>query len=206
MTSQCPEGLIILASGSRTRHHMLQAAGLRFTVVPADLDETALRREMAAEDPPAAPREVALRLAIAKAEQVSAHNADCLVIGSDQVLDLEGEILSKPDGPEGARRSLALLAGRTHELHSAVALARNGKATWDAIDTARLTMRPLSAAFIEDYMRRGGASLCQSVGAYQIEGLGIQLFERVVGDHFTILGLPLMALLGELRSRKVIPT
>lgn len=204
MIAHCPEGLVILASGSRTRHHMLQAAGLRFTVVPADLDEGTLRRAMAAETPPVSPREVARRLAIAKAEQVSALHGNCLVIGSDQVLECEGEILSKPDGPDGVRRSLERLSGKTHELHSAVALAENGTATWNAIDTAQMTMRSLGQDFVDDYIKRGGVALSHSVGAYQIEGLGIQLFARVEGDHFTILGLPLTALLAELRNRKVI--
>ncbi len=204
MTGSSQQRQIILASGSRTRHHMLQAAGVCVAVMPADLDETAVRAGMANETPPAAPIDVARRLAIAKAEGVSRAHANELVIGSDQVLELGGEILSKPADLAAARSALERLSGKTHMLHSAVALAENGTVAWHAVDSARLTMRKLSTSFLDDYIRRGGAGLCVAVGSYQIEGLGIQLFERVEGDHFTILGLPLMSLLAELRKREVI--
>ena len=195
---------LILASGSRIRRELLQAAGLAFTVVPADIDEPVLRRKLTAQEPALKPHGVALALARAKAEEVSRNNPTELVIGCDQVLDFKGEIIAKPANSDAARAVLDRLRGEQHQLHSAVALAEDGNSTWSTADTASLKMRAFSLEFLDEYIARGGASLCQSAGAYQIESIGIQLFEHIVGDHYSILGLPLMSLLAELRARKVI--
>ena len=191
---------IVLASASRARREMLAAAGVAFTVEPADVDEPSIRRELA-KTGDAGPLQVALILARAKAEDVSAKHGGSLIIGADQVLALGPEILSKPADASAARASLLQLRGRTHELHSAVALAESGAVTWSHAATARLTMREFSDAFLDEYLRRAGDRIGQSVGAYELEGLGVQLFDRIEGDYFTILGLPLLSLLGELRER-----
>jgi septum formation protein len=206
MTERDDRPGLILASGSRTRREMLQAAGLAFTVVPADVDEAALRDRMRREDGAMTPAEIAAALARAKAEAVSRDHPKALVIGADQVLALGDRILDKARDVAEARRTLTTLRGATHELHSAVALAERGAIAWTFVAMARLAMRAFSDAVIDDYLARAGSAVCTSVGAYQIEGPGIQLFERVEGDHFTILGLPLLPLLAELRSRKVLPT
>lgn len=195
---------LILASASRTRHHMLQAAGLAFLVVPSTINEAALREELRNKNASISPKRIATELARAKALQVSRENPEAMVIGSDQVLAFGAETISKPENVEAARVALERLRGQKHQLHSAVALAEGGKLLWSAVDTAHLTMREFSPQFLDEYLVRGGADICLSAGAYQIEGLGIQLFEKVTGNHFTILGLPLMALLAELRARKVI--
>lgn len=195
---------LILASASRTRHHMLQSAGLAVLVVPSTVDEAAVRAGLSKDDATIAPEKIALELACAKALQVSRDHPDALVIGSDQVLAFGDETISKPEDIAAARKSLMHLKGHAHQLHSAVALAEKGEVVWSAVDTANLVMRAFSPAFLDDYLTRGGADLCFSAGAYQIEGLGSQLFEKVEGDHFTILGLPLFALLAELRNRKAI--
>ena len=191
---------IVLASASRARRELLASAGVAFTVEPADVDEPAIRRKLAKMGE-AGPLQVAEILARAKAEDVSAKHGGSLVIGADQVLALGAEILSKPADAGAARTSLLQLKGRTHELHSAVALAEDGAVAWSHVATARLTMRDFSDAFLDEYLRRAGDRIGQSVGAYELEGLGVQLFERIEGDYFTILGLPLLPLLSELRKR-----
>lgn len=195
---------VVLASGSATRRDMLRAAGVAFDVVPARVDEPALRAELLAHDAHMAPAAIALELADAKAREVSRREPDAHVIGSDQVLDLDGEIFAKPGSVDGVRETLHKLSGKTHALHSAVTLARNGKVIWRTCETARLIMRQLSSSFIDDYVDAVGAAVCASVGAYQIEGRGIQLFDRIDGDHFTILGMPLLALLHQLRAEGVL--
>ena len=200
MVSNRQDVRLILASGSATRRKMLEAAGIVFDVVPADVDEDAHKLALES-DVNGSPQRTAAVLARLKAEEVSRRHLDALVIGADQVLALGREIFSKPADLEGARASLARLSGRQHQLHSVVSLARGGTQIWSHTDTATLTMRNLSAAFLDEYLRRAGEGICHSVGAYEIEGLGIQLFERIEGDYFTILGLPLLALLAELRNR-----
>lgn len=195
---------VILASGSAARRAMLQAAGVVFDVMPATIDEEHLRQALVADNADIGPVEIAAELAAAKAAAVSQQQRDALVIGSDQVLDIEGDLLTKPGDAAGVRASLERLSGRTHALHSAVALAQNGIVLWSSSDTARLTMRPLTAAAIERYVDAAGDGVHQCVGAYQIEGLGIQLFDRIEGDHFTILGMPLLPLLAQLRTRGAI--
>lgn len=195
---------VILASGSAARRAMLQAAGVVFDVMPATIDEEHLRQALVADNADIGPVAIAVELAAAKAAAVSQQKPQALVIGSDQVLDIEGDLLTKPGDAAGVRASLERLSGRTHALHSAVALAQNGILLWSNGDTARLTMRPLTAPAIERYVDAAGDGVHQCVGAYQIEGLGIQLFDRIEGDHFTILGMPLLPLLAQLRTRGAI--
>ncbi len=197
---------LVLASGSRSRRQMLDAAGLTFDIAPADVDERTIRETLQADDSGIDPADVAEVLARAKAETISRLRPDALVMGADQVLALDDEIFEKPADLAGARRHLQKLRGRTHQLHSAVVLAQNGEVVWAHVYTASLTMRAFSADFLETYLTLAGTVICDSVGAYQLEGLGVQLFERIEGDYFTILGLPLLPLLGELRARKVIPS
>ena len=195
---------IVLASGSRARREMLAAAGVHFTVQPADVDEPAIRARMRAVDANVDPKKIAAVLAGAKAEDVSGKIAGSLIIGADQVLALGDELLSKAPSIDAAREALRKLRGRTHELHSAVAFAENGNITWAHVATARLTMRDFSDAFLDDYLLRAGDQVRQSVGAYELEGLGVQLFDKIEGDYFTVLGLPLMPVLAELRERGII--
>lgn len=195
---------IVLASGSRARRELLAAAGVHFIVEPADVDEPAIRARLHREDAGVAPQRVAEILAATKAEEVSTRRAGALVIGGDQVLALGNEVLSKSDSMAEARAALQRLRGRVHELHSAVAFAEDGRVTWTHCATARLTMRDFSDAFLDDYLLRAGEGVCGSVGAYELEGLGVQLFEKIEGDYFTVLGLPLLPVLGELRARGMI--
>lgn len=193
---------LILASGSRTRADMLRNAGVGFDVVPADVDERALEAPLLAAGE--APAKIALALAEAKALAVSALHPEAIVIGADQVLDLDGERFNKASTLAEAGGQLRRLRDRTHALHSAVVTARGGVADWRAVDTARLTVRPFSAAFLASYLTAMGDRVLGSVGAYQLEGLGAQLFERIEGDHFTVLGLPLLPLLSHLRDAGVL--
>jgi nucleoside triphosphate pyrophosphatase len=194
---------IVLASASRARRELLAAAGVAFTVEPADVDEAAIRGKLSGDANPGAAG-IAEVLARAKAESVGARHRDALVMGADQILALGSEILTKPRDAREARATLAKLKGRTHELHSAVAIAEDGKVMWTHVATARLTMRAFSNAFLEEYLVRAGDRVAQSVGAYELEGAGVQLFERIEGDYFTILGLPLLAVLAELRARGIL--
>lgn len=195
---------LILASGSRTRYAMLKSAGLAFTVVPPDIDEDAVRETLLSDNVDIEPLDVADVLARVKGEAVSAANPESLIIAADQVLALGSEIFTKPKDMEAAWESLKRLRGETHQLHSAVVLAENGQVTWAYVETAHLKMRNFSTTFLSEYLLKAGDSVCQSVGGYQLEGLGIQLFEKIDGDYFTILGLPLMPLLAELRQRDVL--
>ncbi len=189
---------IILASASPFRKTMLVSAGLVVEAVPADLDERALEAPL--EGSGASPEDVALVLAEAKALNVSERHPGALVLGCDQTLALGDEVFHKPRDMEGARRHLLALSGRTHQLNSAAVLARGGETLWRHVGIARLTMRKLDPAVIGRHLSRVGASALTSVGAYQIEGEGIQLVEKIEGDHFTILGLPLIELLAALRK------
>lgn len=195
---------LVLASGSATRRGLLEAAGLTFEVVPADVDEAALRDRLFAESASVSHESVAHALADAKAAEVSARRPDALVIGADQVLSFEGALFEKPKSTDEARAQLQRLRGKPHALHAATALARSGQVEWRNLDTARLTFRAFSDAALDAYLAHAGTAVLTSVGAYQIEGPAIQLFERVEGSHSTILGLPLLPLLAELRRRGVI--
>jgi len=192
---------LILASASPARRELLRAAGLAFRVEPSRIDEPALRQKLLLEPDTATPSRIAAELAFAKARQVSSDRGRALVIGADQVLNINGKILPKPREVGEARAMLMELRGRTHHLHTTVALAGAGDIVWSHSETASLTVRPFSEAFLEDYLARLGTRACNSPGGYEIESLGIQLFERIEGDYFAILGLPLLPLLAELRSR-----
>jgi septum formation protein len=192
---------LILASGSAARRRLLEAAGLSFEVVIPHADEEAAKARFRAEQ--MKPGEQADALAELKALSVSTRRGG-LVIGADQMLALEGEVFDKPKNAGEAREHLLRLRGRTHDLITAVAVARGGAVIWRHIDTPRLTMRAFSDAFMEDYIARAGASVLTSVGAYQLEGLGAQLFERVEGDYFSVLGLPLLPLLAFLREHRMV--
>lgn len=199
-----PPPPLILASGSRFRRQLMENAGLTFTVVPATVDEPAARAAMARDDATISPGDVALNLAALKALEVSTRHPLALVIGSDQVLALDSEIFSKPADPAAARRQLEKLAGQTHTLPTGIVLALGGNVVWEHLGIATLSMRALSPAFLDDYIARAGPAVTETVGGYQLEGLGIQLFDRIDGDYFTIIGLPLLALLAELRRRRVV--
>ncbi len=195
---------LVLASGSRTRQAMLHAAGVAHTVVPADLDESAIREAMTKDNADIDPADIAEVLARAKAAHVSQQDAQGLVIGSDQVLALNGEIFEKPATVEAAQTSLLKLRGQTHQLHTAVALALAGEVVWSYVETANITMRDYSEKSLALYLVKAGDIVCDSVGGYQLEGLGVQLMDKVDGNHFTILGMPLLPLLRELRRRAMV--
>ena len=197
---------LILASGSAIRRQLLASAGVLFSVQPADVDEGDIRARMLSESDCGDAAHIAGVLARAKAEAVSVLQPHALVIGADQVLALGTKLFDKPANMGEARETLDRLRGRTHELHSAVVLAQDGHAVWGTTAMAQLTMRPFSDAFLDSYMAHAGERICASVGAYELEGLGLQLFEAVSGDYFTILGLPMMPLLAELRARGAIAT
>ncbi|MBO6507209.1 MAG: Maf-like protein [Roseibium sp.] len=188
---------LVLASGSKIRAELLKNAGLSIDVDPADVDERAVEAPLLEADFP--PDDIASVLAEAKANDVSARRNGDLVIGADQILAFEGERRTKPDDMEAARRQLLAFSGKTHELLSAVVISKDGEAIWRHVSTARLTMRELSPAFIGHYLANAGDVVLSSVGAYQLEGPGVQLFEKIEGDYFTILGLPLLPLLAQLR-------
>ncbi|MET7246417.1 Maf family nucleotide pyrophosphatase [Methylobacterium sp. EM32] len=188
---------LLLASTSPTRRMLLDSAGLAVETRAPGVDERAVEAEAAG----LSPQDLAGRLAAAKAGAVAAHAPDRVVIGADQVLDLDGTVFHKPADRAGAAAHLARLQGRTHALHSAVALAVDGAVADRFVVTARLTMRPFGEAGIAAYLDAAGPTITGSVGAYQLEGVGIHLFDRIEGDHSTILGLPLLPLLARLRAR-----
>jgi len=194
---------LILASGSSSRARVLEAAGLAFIVEPPGLDEAAMRQAVGGKGS-LSPHDVAEVLARAKAEAVSDLAPKAYVIGGDQVLALGDTIFSKPDSMEAARRQLLDLSGRTHTLHTAVAVATDGETIWAETTIATLSMRKLSPEFIGRYLAAAGEEVLGSVGAYQLESLGVQLFEKIDGDYFSILGLPLIPLLDTLRREGVI--
>ncbi|QWG13369.1 Maf family protein [Bradyrhizobium sediminis] len=191
---------LILASQSRARQMLLANAGLRCEAVPAEIDERGAQQASGL----LAPGEIAALLAREKALWVSARHSRGYVIGADQTLALEQRLFSKPAGRAQAAEQLRDLAGRSHELHSAVAVARDGKILFEGVAVARMTMRQLSGAEIRAYLDEAGEAVTSSVGAYQLEGLGVHLFERIEGDHFTILGLPLLPLLAFLRGERLL--
>ena len=191
---------MILASQSRARQTLLADAGIAFEAVPADIDERAVQQASRL----VAPGDIAALLAREKALYVSMRQPGQFVVGADQTLALGTRLFSKPAGRAQAAEQLRALAGRRHELHSAVAVAREGKILFEAVAVARMTMRRLGEVEIDGYLDEAGDAVTASVGAYQLEGLGVHLFERIEGDHFTILGLPLLQLLAFLRSERLL--
>jgi septum formation protein len=191
---------LILASQSRARQELLFNAGISFEAVPAEIDE----REVQQSAGLTAPGDIAKLLAREKALWVSTRKPGRFVIGADQTLALGTRLFSKPAGRVQAAEQLRALAGNSHELHSGVAVARDGKILFSDVSTARMTMRQLTGAEIRTYLDEAGEAVTASVGAYQLEGLGVHLFERIEGDHFTILGLPLLQLFAFLRSERLL--
>jgi septum formation protein len=191
---------LILASQSLARQVLLANAGIAFEAVPAEIDERAVELASGL----SLPAEIATLLAREKAVSVSLRHPGQFVVGADQTLALGERVFNKPDGRAQAALQLQALAGRTHELHSAVAVARDGETLFADAAIARMTMRPLDDAAISAYLDAAGEAVTASVGAYQLEGVGIHLFERIEGDHFTILGLPLLPLLKFLRGERLL--
>jgi septum formation protein len=188
---------LVLASQSRARQMLLGNAGLAFETVPADIDERTIQEKSGL----LKPGEIAALLAQEKALFVSAKMPDRYVVGADQTLALGQRLFSKPAGRAQAADQLRALAGNTHELHSALAVARDGKMLLSEVSIARMTMRQLSGDEVRTYLDTAGEAVTTSVGGYQLEGLGVHLFERIEGDHFTILGLPILPLLAFLRGQ-----
>lgn len=197
---------VVLASASAVRRRLLEAAGLAIDVVPANVDEVSIREALLADDNAIDPGDVAEVLARTKADDVAGRAGDRWIVAADQVLAFDGQIFEKPAGDDEARAQLLALRGRTHALYSAVVLADGGEVVWAHVDAVRVTLRQFSPAFLGRYMAAAGPAVRQSVGCYQLEGLGVQLIEKIDGDYFTVLGLPLLALLDELRKRGVIET
>ncbi len=197
-----PARPLILASTSATRAAMLMAAGVAVEVRPARVDEATVKAALLAAGAPA--RDIADKLAELKALRVSARHPGRLVLGADQVLVQDGRLYDKPRDRAEARAQLAALRGRTHQLMSAGVVALDGGPVWRHVGVARLTMRPFTDRFLDRYLDHIGDMVLGSVGCYQIEGPGAQLFSRVEGDQFTVLGLPLLELLGFLRARGVL--
>jgi septum formation protein len=191
---------LILASQSRARRMLLANAGLECEAIPATIDERVIQQQSGLQRP----AEVAALLALAKARAVASMYPNRVVLGADQTLALGDRLFNKPAGRIEAAAQLRSLSGKTHELHSAIALIGDGEALYQGVSVARMTMRHLTDGAIENYLDAAGAAVTSSVGAYQLEGLGVHLFERIEGDHFTILGLPLLLLLPVLRDKGLI--
>jgi septum formation protein len=187
---------LVLASGSASRARLLTAAGVGFVKDPADIDETA--------PPDAEPASLAATLAQAKAVAVSARHPGCLVLGADSVLDFAGEAIGKSADVAAARALLTRLSGKQHRIISAATLARDGRIVWHGAGEGRLTMRVLGAAFLDAYLAAESPAILASVGCYHLEGRGAQLFDRIEGDFFSILGLPLLDVLAALRQQDLL--
>jgi len=199
-TSEVPR--LVLASASASRSAILRQAGLSIAQEAAGVDEDMVKRSLQSEGADAA--HVAVTLADLKAQHISRRHPDAFVIGADQMLDCNGVWFDKPPDIDHARGHLEALRGKTHELITAAVVVRAGARLWQHVDQAALTMRPFSDAFIEDYLATVGEDVCGTVGAYRLEGIGSQLFSRVEGDFFTILGLPLLPLLDFLRGHGIV--
>ena len=187
---------IILASSSSSRKLMLDGAGIKYQALSPDVDEGAILESLEGSD--LTPSDMAEVLARAKAETVSAGQTGACVIGGDQILSFEDRIFTKPENFEDARDALLALKGKTHTLHSAVVVAMGGETRWAHVETAHMTMRDFSPAFLGTYLGSVGDDICRSVGAYELEGLGVHLFEKIIGDHFVVRGMPLIALINYL--------
>jgi len=194
---------IILASGSDIRRRLLENAGIDFTTLPVKVDENAIKDSLIADG--AKPRDIADALAEHKARKASAKQPDAYVIGCDQVLDFEGSLFSKPKDEAEARAQLDALNGKRHTLLSAAVVYQNGEPQWRHIGVVRLLMRQNSSGYLDDYVARNWHSIQHSVGGYKLEEEGVRLFTQITGDHFHVLGLPLIELLGYLTVREAIP-
>jgi len=194
---------IILASASESRRSVLSAAGVPFTVVASTIDETILKDTLLRQHTPL--EKIAGALADAKALSVSQSNPNALVLGGDQTLLFDGELVSKCPDKVAARALLARLRGKQHQLNGGLTLAHDNKIVWRHGETAELWMRHFSDSFLDRYLEMEGTSILSAVGCYKLEGLGVQLFHRITGDYFAILGLPLLPLLAELRKQGVVP-
>ena len=193
---------VVLASTSTSRMALLRAAGVAFEATAPGVDEDAAKASLLGEG--ASPRDIADALAELKAVRVSGRSG-ALVIGADQTLDLDGQLMDKAASVEEARQRLRVLRGRVHKLHAGVVVARDGQPIWREVQSATLRMRAFSDAFLDGYLERQGPSILSSVGCYQLEGEGVQLFDRIDGDYFAILGLPLIGLLDLLRRHGALP-
>lgn len=195
---------LILASGSEIRQALLRNAGLQFEVVKPRVDEETVRLSMQAEGAP--PRDVADALAELKAQKVSAKHTDAFALGCDQVLTIDGEIFAKPETPDDARAQLVKLRGAQHRLLSAAVICEGGRPVWRKVGVVKMTMRNFSDSYLDSYLDRNWDSIQHSVGAYKLEEEGVRLFERIEGDYFTVLGLPLLELLWFLGNRGAVET
>lgn len=193
---------LVLASGSAVRTRLLRSAGVDHLVHPADVDEAAVRDAMTGEQ--ASHGSIAEALAELKAQTVAQDYPGKLVLGADQILSCEGRVFEKPDGLSGVRAHLKGLMGKKHTLFTAACIVEDGRVLWHHLGQPVLHMRTLSDGFIEDYIAAVGEDVCQSVGAYQLEGRGAQLFSQIEGDFFDILGLPMLPLLEYLREQQVL--
>jgi septum formation protein len=192
---------LILASASPSRRRLLANAGLSFEVEPSGVDEDEVTRSLLGER--ASPQDIATTLAEMKAVRVSSRHGAAMVIGADTTLACDGRLFDKPPDLAAARQQLLALAGQTHQLSSSVVVAKAGARLWHWSEQAHLTMRPLSESFLDAYLARAGQAVCASVGAYQLEDLGVHLFSKIDGDYFTILGLPLLPLLSFLADHGI---
>lgn len=195
---------LVLASRSQTRRALFAAARVPVKTADAQVDEASIRDALTAEG--ASARDIADALAEAKARKVSGKRPGDIVLGCDQVLDLDGVVLSKPADPEDAVAQITALSGRRHMLHSAVVAYEDGAPIWRHVGTVRLVMRQLSPAYVEDYVARNWEDIRQSVGGYQVEAEGMRLFTAIEGDFFTVQGLPMLPLLSWLTLRGIVPT
>jgi len=191
---------IVLASASKVRRRLLQAAGIELEIVPANIDEASIREALLAGGNDVDPGDTAEVLARTKADDVGQRMAGRLIVAGDQILAFDGRIFEKPADHNEARANLLALSGRSHALHSAVVLASDGEIVWAHIDSVQVKFRDLSPEFVGRYMARAGDGVLSSVGCYELEGLGVHLIEHIEGDYFSVLGLPLYALLAELRK------
>lgn len=191
---------LILASQSASRRAMLDAAGVPYRAVPAHLDERALEESLAGNPPD----EIAQQLAVAKARAVAAEHPGALVLGSDSLVEVDGRRFDKPESREQAAEHLRFFSGKAMRLHSAAALARGGSVVWQFGAIAVLSVRPLSDAFIADYLSHEWPAVAGCVGVFRIEARGVQLFDQIEGDHFTVLGMPLVPVLGALREQGIL--
>lgn len=193
--------MLVLASQSASRKAMLEAAGVPFTPCPAHVDERAIEAGLTGADPDA----IALALARAKALAVTQQHPGALVLGSDSLVEVDGRRFDKPRSRDDAAEHLRFFSGKAMRLHSAVALARDGAVTWQHVECAALQVRPLSERFIASYLAAEWPDVGACVGVFRIEGLGVNLFESITGSHFTVLGMPLLAVLGALREAGELP-